>query len=133
MVLHAGDRLLAEAPLRERPDVSQHLGGLPGCASSGFFLEPALPQSDLSLSLSLLDAEGTLLPFHALDSSALPGRGPFLQTYSTWAERHDPDPQSAATAPATGPLFSVLIPVYRSDRNFLRACVDSVLRQHHPR
>ncbi|MEY3773817.1 MAG: Hyaluronan synthase [Verrucomicrobiota bacterium] len=132
VVLHAGDRLLAEAPLRERPDVSQHLGVLPGCASSGFFLEPALPQPDLSLSLSLLDAEGTLLPFHALDSSALPGRGPFLQTYATWAERHDPDPPSAATAPATGPLFSVLTPVYRSDRNFLRACVDSVLRQHHP-
>lgn len=131
-VLHAGDQLLSETALQVRPDVGQHLSDLCGSQVSGFTLEPVLPGPDVTVTLSLRDGEGTLLPFRTLRSADLPGRGPFFQNYATWAERHDPDPVSATTS-SNGPSFSVLVPVYRSDPLFLRGCVDSVVRQHYSR
>jgi glycosyltransferase involved in cell wall biosynthesis len=133
VVLHAGERQLAEIALRERSDVEHHLRGATGSRLSGFTLEPSLPEADLTLTLSLLDADGTLLPFRTLNSKELPGRGPFLNHYGTWAERHDPDLPPSIESPAPVLLFSILVPVYRTNRPFLRACVDSVRRQNHRR
>ncbi len=133
VVLHAGDRLLAEAPLRDRPDVARHFHNTPGSQQSGFVLEPRLPAPDLTLGISLLDAEGVLLPFATRRTVELPGYGAFLVNYAAWAERHDPEIVSADTSPpaAFGLLFSILVPVYRSDFTFLRACVESVRQQHY--
>jgi glycosyltransferase involved in cell wall biosynthesis len=131
LLVHAGEHLLARMPLRERPDVEQHFAGAAGSRTSGFAGDVTVPAPDTTLRLTLLDGEGTLLPFATLSAGSLPGRGPFLAGYGLWAARHDPDPPPPETPPA-GPRFSILLPVYRSDPGFLRACLESVRQQHHP-
>jgi glycosyltransferase involved in cell wall biosynthesis len=133
LVVHTTDgKLLAESPLQDRPDVEAHFAGSAGSRQSGFATEFLMPGPDPGLQLSLLDGNGVLLPFARLRTGELPGRGPFIANYAEWAVRYDPDPTPPRVGLPAGPRFSVLLPVYRSDPVFLRACVESVLAQHYP-
>jgi glycosyltransferase involved in cell wall biosynthesis len=129
IVVTSGDRRLAAAPLVPRPDVQQHFAGEPRALPTGFTLEVPLSDPDAPLLLSALTDDGTLLPFHALRAGDLPGRGPALGDYAAWAAQHDPDPPPVP--PPAGPLFSILLPVYRTPPAFLRECLDSVIAQHY--
>jgi O-antigen biosynthesis protein len=56
--------------------------------------------------------------------------------YSDWLVRYDHIPvfaNLAASGTAERPCFSILLPTYNSDVNWLRACIDSVLAQTYDR
>lgn len=130
IVVTTGHRRLAEIPLLPRADVQRHFAGDPRALLSGFTLLLPLDDPDATLLLSALTDDGMLLPFHQRPTGDLPGRGPAWGGYPAWAARHDPDPP--ALPPPAGPLFSVLLPVYRTPPAFLRECLDSVADQHYP-
>ena len=58
--------------------------------------------------------------------------------YRAWAARHAPTPEDLARMGAESgrfayrPLISIITPVYNTDPRWLRACIDSVLRQAYP-
>lgn len=132
VVLSAGPVRLAEAPLTARADVQAHFGGSVGAALSGFAISGAVAGADAEVMLSALTGDGELLPFHRVRAGELPGRVAAVHDYPAWAARHDPPPPAPASIP-DGPLFSVLLPVYRTPPALLHACIGSVLAQHYPR
>lgn len=132
VVLCAGLRRLAEAPLTARADVQAHFGGAAGAALTGFAVHGAVAGAEDEITLSALTGDGELLPFHRVRAGELPGRVAAVHDYPAWAALHDPAPPPPASIP-DGPLFSVLLPVYRTPPALLRACIGSVLAQHYPR
>jgi O-antigen biosynthesis protein len=60
------------------------------------------------------------------------------EAYSRWIARHTPDEPALAKLAADvaalplQPLISILTPVYNTDPQWLRACIDSVRRQAYP-
>lgn len=132
VVAGSGDRWLAQAAPQPRPDVQAHFAGAASALSSGFELPVAVAADpDAPLWLAALTADGELLPFHRAQAGDLPGRGPAFGDYAAWAARYDPDPPPPAK-PSPEIRFSILLPVYRPAGEFLRACLESVRRQHHP-
>jgi hypothetical protein len=130
--LFSGHKLLAETPLIERSDVRQHFAGEPRALASGFTLTVPLADPPAELTLCAQTDEGILLPFQPVNPETPPGRGPALGDYGNWAAAHDPDPPPPAAVP-DGPLFSILLPVYDTPPEFLRASLISVQQQHYPR
>ncbi len=130
VVLCAGEQRLAEAPLTARPDVRAHLGD-PAAEFSGFALRATLPSLEAAITISAHTGDGMLLPFASLEPRALPGRVAAIGNFARWAALHDPVPPPPTTPPS-GPLFSILLPVYRTPLPLLRACVASVRAQHYP-
>lgn len=119
----------ATAPLLDRADVAAHFGAAEA-RRSGFHLAVAGVEPADRIVLALLTAEGEMLPFKAMAADSLPGRGPRWSGFGAWYARHDPVP--SARPAAAGPLFSLLIPIHRTPRPLLEACLQSVLAQHHP-
>lgn len=119
----------AAAPLLDRPDVAAHFDTAEA-RRSGFHLALAGVEPADRLVLAILTAEGDMLPFKAMAADSLPGRGPRWSGFGAWHARHDPVP--SVRPAAAGPLFSLLIPVHRTPRPLLEACLQSVLAQHHP-
>ena len=76
-----------------------------------------------------------------LASRYLGGRQRNARSYDAWVRRYDTlsaaELQSMADEgrelAASGPLFSVLLPVYQVPERWLRRCLDSVLAQAYPR
>lgn len=132
IVLCAGETRIAEAPLTPRPDVQTHLGGTKDALLSGFTLSGRMPDADGGLSLAALTGDGVLLPFRRVHASELAGRVAAIGNYSAWAALHDPNPAAPQNFPE-GPLFSILLPVFRTPEPLLRACIASVRAQHYPR
>lgn len=130
IVLCAGEQRLAESPLAARPDVSAHLGDA-AAEFSGFALRATLPSPDATITVAAHTTDGVLLPFARLTARELPGRVAAIGDFAHWAALHDPDPPAPA-APPSGPLFSILLPVYRTPLPLLRACLASVRAQHYP-
>jgi glycosyltransferase involved in cell wall biosynthesis len=131
LVVTHGDNRLAQTAPAPRPDVQAHFAGEAHAAATGFLLTIPLGEPDAPLVLSALADDGALLPFYSFRSGDLPKRGPWIDDYPRWAALYDPDPAEAArTRP--GPLFTVLLPVYRTPPAFLRECLDSVTAQHYP-
>ena len=130
VVTHGDNRLAQTAPA-PRPDVQAHFAGEAHAAATGFLLTIPLGEPDAPLVLSALADDGALLPFYSFRSGDLPKRGPWIDDYPRWAALYDPDPADAVrTRP--GPLFTVLLPVYRTPLAFLRECINSVRQQHYP-
>ena len=127
-----GDHLLVQSAPLSRPDVRAHFAGPPAAESSGFDLTIRLHDSAAPLLLSALGEDGTLLPFHSLPVDQRPAHRPALDDYAQWALRSDPDPDSPEEE-ITGPVFSVLVPVYDTPPEFLRSCLESVRRQYYRR
>ncbi len=132
VVVHEGDRLVAETTPAARPDVQAHFTGAANALDTGFTLAVPIRDPDALLVLSAVAVNGTLLPFHSCQACDLPGRGPWVDDYPRWAALYDPDPR-APTDAVPGPLFSVLVPIYNTPPAFLRACLESVRRQHYSR
>jgi len=120
---------LAEVPLQARPDVQAHFGAVNAALESGFVLTGRCLTPEATLTLAAYTTDGVLLPFHSVEAGSLPGRESGVRDYANWARRHDPDP--LPVAPAQGPLFSILLPVFRPPVEFLRACIQSVINQHY--
>jgi len=49
--------------------------------------------------------------------------------YPLWIKRYERPPFIDLTPPASGPRFSIAMPVYNSDERWLRAAIESVLQQ----
>jgi hypothetical protein len=130
IIVTQGDHLLAKTAPSNRPDVQAHFDGTPNALASGFSLAIPLRELDLPVIISALTDDGTILPFHSFQANSLPGRGPWVEDYTRWAALYDPDPM-APDQETPGPLFSVLVPVYNTPINFLRACLESVRQQHY--
>lgn len=131
IVLSTSTEKIAETALFNRPDVQAHFAGAATAAQTGFALEGTLDEPDAPLMLSALTGDGVLLPFHRVRAGDLPGRVAAVSGFAAWAAQHDPDqPPSASTI--KGPLFSILLPVYRTPPTLLDACVASVLAQDYP-
>ena len=145
VVVLAGARLAETAPI-PRPDVQRHFDGAALALHTGFALRVPPVENNTRLTLAAITNDGTLLPFHAVRAGDLPGRGPVIVDYPEWAAQCDPDPGrteigggrqeagSAGEAQANGCTaikFSVLLPVYNTPEAFLRACLESVRRQHY--
>lgn len=131
IVLATPAEKIAETPLIERPDVQAHFGGASTAAFTGFDLTGQLAAPDEFLTLSALTGDGVLLPFHRLRAGDLPSRVAAVSGFASWAVVHDSDPP-APTGALDGPLFSILLPVYRTPPALLDACVASVIAQHYP-
>lgn len=131
VVLRPDGTSLAIVQPAARPDVQAHFNGAPDALYTGFRIELARSEPGPSVILGALVDQGTLLPLQVLSAADFP-RGLDWSAYPEWARDHDPDPPApvpAATGP--GPLFSILLPVYRTPGNLLEECIQSVLRQHH--
>lgn len=131
VVLYDDQRRLAESPLQPRADVQAHFGNEIAPLETGFTLNGLCLKPETRLTVGAYTTDGVLLPFHAVEAGTLLGRESGVRDYARWAQRHDPDPP--ANAPAIGPLFSVLLPVFRPPVEYLQACIQSVLSQHYPR
>lgn len=126
-------RNLGTVPPVPRPDVQQHFAGEPRALLSGFSLQLRPRARDLPVTLCAVVDHGTLVPFRVLTAGEVPC-GLCWDDYPAWAARHDPDPAApVATVANSGPLFSILLPVYRTPENYLHECINSVLAQHYPR
>lgn len=121
----------ASTPIR-RPDVQNHFGGEPAALDSGFDLVACARPED-RLFLLAKSGEGELLPFHSVLAGDLPGRDVSWSGYGEWRRVCDPDPGAPSVSPQEGPLFSLLLPVYRTPRHLLSACLRSVAAQQYPR
>lgn len=126
----SGCRILASQPPFPRSDVADHHSGTDSALLSGFVLSLPPVETEALVELRATDSSGRSETFHSFCAGDLPGRGPALGCYATWAAQHDPDP--APASPPSGLLFSVLLPVYRTPLAFLRECLDSVTAQHYP-
>ncbi|HWA24533.1 MAG TPA: glycosyltransferase [Lacunisphaera sp.] len=131
VVTHDG-AVLARARPTARPDVQTHFGGDPAAAATGFLLAFPFAEPDARLVLSAQAGDGALLPFHSFRSGDLPGRGPMVENFTRWAALYDPDPSPPAES-ISGPLFSILLPIFETPPDFLRSCLESVCRQHYSR
>ena len=130
VVVTQGDTLLAEsAGPASRADVQAHFGGAPLALVSGFTLSVRILKPVPPVVISAVTYDGQWLPLQQIRPDDVPGHGPWQENYADWAAQHDPDPP-APTGEASGPLFSLLLPVYNPPVAFLRACLDSVRRQH---
>jgi glycosyltransferase involved in cell wall biosynthesis len=127
-------RQLDTARPTARLDVQQHFSGEPRALSSGFSLRLSPQAFDAPVTLCAVIDQGTLLPFQVLTAGDLPRGALRWEEYPAWAAQNDPDPAAPAMAgAASGPLFSILLPVYRTPDACLHDCVNSVLAQHYPR
>jgi len=125
--------ILAAVPMTERRDVQQHFHDDPEALYSGFALQLAAPALNRAVTLCARLDQGTLLPLASIGAGDMP-RTVNWDDYPEWATLHDPDPESPArTESPPGPLFSILLPVYRTPGPFLDACLRSVLAQHYSR
>jgi glycosyltransferase involved in cell wall biosynthesis len=132
VALRQGDRPPVFVRPGERPDVQAHFAGATPALLSGLSgVFPLVSRKD-PVALAAVTADGTWLPLPLLGLAAVPGRGPWLADYPQWATLYDPDPP-LVDLPGEGPLFSILLPVFNTPPDLLRACVDSVRRQHYPR
>jgi len=122
---------LTTIPPTGRPDVQQHFGGEPRALHSGFALTFNPKPADFPITLCAVIDNGTLLPFQVLASDDLPRGALFWNDYPAWAARHDPDPAAPALQ-ESGPLLSILLPVYKTPEAYLHACIGSVCAQHYP-
>lgn len=113
-----------------RPDVTHHFGTTGG--SAGYQLSVPMDRAGAKLTLAAVTTDGSVLPFASLTTATIPGRALQFEHYAAWAARHDPEPGPAPANPAPSRLlFSVLVPVYDPPAEILRACLQSVLRQHY--
>lgn len=128
-VLYDDRRRLAESPLQPRSDVQAHFGNQTASLETGFTLTGTCLTPESNLTLGAYTTDGLLLPFHSVEAVALGGRESGVRDYAQWARRHDPDPP--AGTPTAGPLFSVLLPVFRPPVEFLQACIQFVRDQHY--
>lgn len=125
-----GDTLFAESRELDRPDVAAHLGA--DARRSGFELRFPLREARRDLIVAAVTEDGALLPFTRVQPAVAPGRGPAMSDYPGWAAREDPDPPPPSHPASAGARFSLLVPVFNPPLEFLRACLDSALRQHYP-
>ncbi|AOS44975.1 Hyaluronan synthase [Lacunisphaera limnophila] len=131
VALASDGRVLGRAQPRRRPDVEQHFADRSGAGCAGFRFELDRHQLAAPVTLCAVLDQGTLLPWRVLAPAEIPA-GLSWTHYPAWAEKQDPDPAPPpAGAPARGPLFSILLPVYRTPAKLLQACLQSVLAQHH--
>jgi hypothetical protein len=134
IVATTAQHVLHEAAPQARPDVRTHFGGAETALQSGFEADVSVNDIESAFTLAAGTADGRLLPFTTVQPSQLPGRGPAVSGYTRWASLHDPDPALPQLAEAQqGPLFSILLPIYRTPPEFLRACLASVRAQHYSR
>ena len=131
IVAYGGDRPVGRSAPVGRYDVQQHFHGDRRALLSGFRLATGPVRSDAVLDLCVVIEQGAVVPFHRLPAAALPKGAPHWEDYAAWAAANDPDPPPPAVPPS-GPLLSVLVPVYRTPLPHLRACLDSVRAQHYP-
>lgn len=130
ILVSQGDQVLTDGVPTRRLDVLDHFDSAPGAYYSGFSLAIPLREPETRLVVSALTDTGEVLPFHSFLANRLPGRGPWVEDYTRWAELYDRDPIEPTLA-SPGPLFSVLVPVYNTPIPFLRACLESVRHQHY--
>ncbi|MDB6127064.1 MAG: hyaD 2, partial [Verrucomicrobia bacterium] len=128
-----GRKLATTAAPRERPDVRLHFGNTAGAGATGFSLEFPVDRSDGRFLMSVATRDGLVLPFHAFDGHDLSGPGGTVGDYPAWAATHDADPAPPVPAEIPDLLISVILPVHNTPEPFLRACIDSVRKQHYPR
>jgi glycosyltransferase involved in cell wall biosynthesis/aminoglycoside phosphotransferase (APT) family kinase protein len=123
-----GGHDVAVVPMRPRPDVQAHFGGRPNTLHTGFEvrLPSVAPNARIELVARL--GNGPARRFWSGLAGSLPGRGPVLCAYRSWAELLDPEP-IVATRPDQAFTFSVLVPIHDPPPAFLRSCLDSVRMQ----
>jgi Glycosyltransferases, probably involved in cell wall biogenesis len=131
VVALANDTPVARTTLSPRPDVQSHFN-TPAAHYSGFVLELPPVDPTATLHLAAETTSGRRDTFYSITAGDLPGRGPVHCFYSNWAAVLDPDPP-ASPPPETPLTFSLLLPVYNTPPDLLRACLDSVRAQHDPR
>jgi glycosyltransferase involved in cell wall biosynthesis len=130
LIVFFGDQCVATARPAERSDVQQHFPAETTARKSGFVLHTDVVRSDARLIVSAETTDGSWLPFDSVSASELALGAPAWDDYPAWAAGHDPDPPKPATMPS-GPLFSVLLPVFNPPVSFLHSCLGSVLAQHY--
>jgi glycosyltransferase involved in cell wall biosynthesis len=129
VVAESGGNEVAAVPTTTRPDVQAHFEGSSRALQTGFelWIPPIDPNEIVSL-VALLST-GQRHRFWSSQAGALPGRGPIICDYPTWAELMDPDPTPLTTPESI--TFSVLLPVYNTPTGPLRECLDSIRNQHY--
>ncbi|MDQ5978333.1 MAG: hypothetical protein QG602_1307 [Verrucomicrobiota bacterium] len=128
--VHRDAALWSCSGLIARPDVQQHHHGDSRALYTGFCLELDRSSFAQPVELCAIVEQGTLIPFRTLTEADLPRGALDWRNYPAWAARHDPDPAAPAVKRTPGPLFSVLLPVYRPLAVDLEACLASVTQQH---
>ncbi|MEO5720576.1 MAG: glycosyltransferase family 2 protein [Chthoniobacterales bacterium] len=128
-----------------RPDVVALLEGKADALQSGFFLDLEVPRFGGEIVLEARGAHSPWAPFHRRRLRGLlrsPVRSRELEAvgnYKEWIRRHDTLSatdrrqirQHLARFPRR-PLISVVMPVYRTEAEQLRAALDSVRAQLYP-
>lgn len=129
-----------------RPDIGLRFGNLPGALRSGFSLNALIPPGRSQFILETRSDKGPWEPFFVQ-----PVRGPFFRehldgewetvgNYAQWIRCYDqlqPDDVRRIRKQIThfdwAPLISILLPVYNSNRKWLRRAISSVQEQLYPR
>jgi glycosyltransferase involved in cell wall biosynthesis len=128
-----GDRRVAGSRPSAREDVRAHFDGDARALLSGFALATDPVRADTTLTLCADIDNGIRLPFLKLPAAELPKGVPAWDDYAAWAAENDPDPSAPSPGEKiTGPLFSILLPVYDPPVAFLETCIGSVIAQHYP-
>ncbi len=128
-----------------RPDVAIAFGQRAGALRSGFSLDAVVPRGSANVILEARSADG---PWEIFFEQTV--RGPIFREehdplreevgdYDTWIKKYERlNAQDRAAIRRhvlqfeRQPLISVLLPVYNSNRKFLRAAIASVRRQLYP-
>ena len=129
--IHRDAGLGACVGVMARPDVQRHHQDDARALHTGFRLELDRSSFTQPVQLCAVVEQGTLIPFHSLSAADLPRGALDWRNYPAWAAQHDPDPPVPSAKPIQGPLFSVLLPVYRPAPADLQACLASVSQQHY--
>lgn len=128
-----GGRRIALAATEPRPDVQEHHSGNRHALRSGFRI--LLPLLELETIVELRAVFGAYSEkFYSIRVGDLPNRGPIIIGYPAWTAAQK---KSAAMSPrptqlpgsASGPLVSILLPVFNTPARFLAEAIDSVLQQ----
>ncbi|HVU16340.1 MAG TPA: glycosyltransferase [Candidatus Didemnitutus sp.] len=132
LCVYTDDRCVAAASPLPREDVRIHFADEPDALQAGFNLITEPVRADAELLLAAETTGGALLPFERINVAELPPGAPAWDDYSAWAAANDPDPpRPEPAAVPSGPLISVLLPVFNPPVAFLHSCLGSVLAQHY--
>jgi hypothetical protein len=126
---YSGNQKIAEASTVERPDVQRHHGGNASALRSGFTLGLPLLELETTIELRAVTETSAGNPFFRVRAGELPHRGPVILDYPAWASA-----QKSAETPLrpTGPLISILLPIFNTPPRFLSECIESVRAQIYP-
>ncbi len=134
-----GDRVFEGVHGLGRHDIAAIMPQWQQAANSGFRIEVLLHGNDRRLDIELLDGNGRWRRFVDIDLTAEPTEPPkgsydhWVAKFDTLTESHLAAFKARADLLASGPLISVLLPVFNTDPRWLERALASVRAQAYPR